>query len=651
MAISAEQLNIILTAKDREFARAMERNQRRVERFSKQSQKNLKGTSARFDMLATAARRFLPALGAGVIIAQVKQITTQMDEIGKKADQIGITTDALQELRFVAEGAGVSQSKFTSSLERFSKRLGEAEMGTGAAKKALEEMGIEATELTSIPIDDALKVVADEMAQIESPTERAAKAAALFGREGVAMVNMLRGGSKALTEMQAAANSAGAVIDEELIRNAEEAQTRLDAASTIIRAQLSVALAELAPMLVGAAEGFAAIVKNTVAAIQAVDRFLDPQSALEVATSNLVLALGDEIMQSQQLEIALGRSTAMSVDAATKKLEEAKSRHDNVKAIIAEQRALALGSDEYASLTARISNASDALRGLGERTVRNADMYDALEQSLVSLRNEQSAMLEAENATAEQLSRTEENIIALEEALANASGGMVSFGESLVEPVELTDRLSGGAGRAATDISGLMEAIATVPSAFEALGASAEDFDGIMQTVEGSMESAFMSMIDGTSSAKDAFKSMAASIIKELYRVLVVQRIVSAITGAFGGSSLAPTTSVAPTMRPTLAASGRPVQQGQPYVTGEHGRELFVPSQSGRILSVAQSKQAFSGGGGGGVTVNQTINVSTGVQQTVRTEIKQLMPQIAESAKSAVADAKLRGGSYGRSFA
>jgi len=166
MAISAEQLNIILTAKDREFARAMERNQRRVERFSKQSQKNLKGTSARFDMLATAARRFLPALGAGVIIAQVKQITTQMDEIGKKADQIGITTDALQELRFVAEGAGVSQSKFTSSLERFSKRLGEAEMGTGAAKKALEEMGIEATELTSIPIDDALKVVADEMAQI-----------------------------------------------------------------------------------------------------------------------------------------------------------------------------------------------------------------------------------------------------------------------------------------------------------------------------------------------------------------------------------------------------------------------------------------------------------------------------------------------------
>ena len=55
-------------------------------------------------------------------------------------------------------------------------------------------------------------------------------------------------------------------------------------------------------------------------------------------------------------------------------------------------------------------------------------------------------------------------------------------------------------------------------------------------------------------------------------------------------------------------------------------------------------------GGGEDIVINQTINVSTGVQQTVRNEIKTLMPQIAESAKGAVADAKRRGGSYGRAF-
>jgi len=42
--------------------------------------------------------------------------------------------------------------------------------------------------------------------------------------------------------------------------------------------------------------------------------------------------------------------------------------------------------------------------------------------------------------------------------------------------------------------------------------------------------------------------------------------------------------------------------------------------------------------------------VTTGVQQTVRNEIKTMLPQIAESAKAAVADSKRRGGSFGRAF-
>ena len=51
-----------------------------------------------------------------------------------------------------------------------------------------------------------------------------------------------------------------------------------------------------------------------------------------------------------------------------------------------------------------------------------------------------------------------------------------------------------------------------------------------------------------------------------------------------------------------------------------------------------------------GVVVNQTINVTTGVQSTVRAEIVQLMPQIAEAAKGAVADARVRGGNFSRAM-
>jgi hypothetical protein len=167
------------------------------------------------------------------------------------------------------------------------------------------------------------------------------------------------------------------------------------------------------------------------------------------------------------------------------------------------------------------------------------------------------------------------------------------------------------------------------------------------EMVGSSFESAMMSMVDGTMTAKDAFKTMARDIISELYRIFVVKQATGFITGAVSGmfnpaSAAGTGGGVAPPFAPR--AMGGPVSGGRPYMVGERGPELIVPSRNAQVVPNNQL-------GGGGVVVNQTINVSTGVQQTVRAEIKQLMPQIADSAKAAVADAKRRGGSYGRAFA
>ena len=90
-------------------------------------------------------------------------------------------------------------------------------------------------------------------------------------------------------------------------------------------------------------------------------------------------------------------------------------------------------------------------------------------------------------------------------------------------------------------------------------------------------------------------------------------------------------------------------------IAGPNGRmaglrsdERMIIGQTGeRVLSRGQTAQGDSGG----VTINQTINVTTGIQQTVRAEIMQLMPQIAAQSKAAVQDAKRRGGSFGAAFA
>lgn len=185
-----------------------------------------------------------------------------------------------------------------------------------------------------------------------------------------------------------------------------------------------------------------------------------------------------------------------------------------------------------------------------------------------------------------------------------------------------------------TALNGLVEQITKM----DQLNKLAEQQKEIASTIRSAFSGAFMSMVDGTKSVKDAFRDMARSIIAKLYEVLVVQSIVNRIMGFVGKAF--------PALAPAIntAWNGGGITGNKPVLVGEKGPELIVPSRNAQVVANHQM-------GGGGVTVVQNINISTGVAQTVRAEIRQLMPQIAESAKAAVADAKRRGGSYGSAFA
>jgi hypothetical protein len=97
-------------------------------------------------------------------------------------------------------------------------------------------------------------------------------------------------------------------------------------------------------------------------------------------------------------------------------------------------------------------------------------------------------------------------------------------------------------------------------------------------------------------------------------------------------------------------ALGGQVRGGESYLVGERGPELLTMGTSGRIASNDSLKNAVGGDSGSGVTINQTINVTTGIQSTVRAEIVSLMPQIAQAAKGAVADGRQRGGNFSRAM-
>jgi phage-related minor tail protein len=96
----------------------------------------------------------------------------------------------------------------------------------------------------------------------------------------------------------------------------------------------------------------------------------------------------------------------------------------------------------------------------------------------------------------------------------------------------------------------------------------------VFQSVMGNMESAIDSFVK---TGKFAFKDFARSVIQDLIAIQMKAQAIALINMGlkamgFGGLSL-----------PGKAVGG-PVSGGTPYIVGERGPELFVPSNSGAIV-------------------------------------------------------------------
>jgi hypothetical protein len=643
MAVNAEQLNIILAARDKEFTKAMDRSERRVASFAKKSQKNLSSTSASFAALGRAIGPLVAALSARALVGALQNVVTTLDDIGKTADRIGVTTDQLQELRAVAESAGVEQSVLDNSIEKLGKNLAEASIGIGTAKMALEQLNLSADNLIGLGLDGAMDKIADAVNKVESPMERTALATQLFGRSGAPLLNLFREGSEGMAQMRQEARDLGIVIDEALVREAEEAQTQLDLMSRVISANLSSALISLAPLLVGAAEGIAAI-------STAISNFgfqggsaggmplLDADGLRDLADQ--YKGLEQELARVGQAQSALAANTAKY----TAESDQAKSAATELKNA---EEALALAVEgrqrqqaAETAITTSVANiqseiaANTELAKVQAMTAEAAERYRIAEQRGAYEKN----LLN--NAAIQQgidLNDLNEETVLLVNDLGAKWESAAMSASKILNPVKAAKKATKEVAQTADQ---MVQSLIDASPVFSRMGVNVQELSSIGDSVTRSLETAFMNM---SGSVEDNVKAMASSVIKELFRILVVQRLVSGITGALGLN--APTTSLRPVMRPM--ASGGPVTAGQQYMTGEHGRELFVPKVNGRVLSAAQTNNATSGPRGEGVTVIQNNTFGSGV---TRAEVSSLLPRMVEATKQAVLDEKLRGGSYGRGF-
>lgn len=227
-----------------------------ADRADKKTDRFAKGMKAAGKVVAVAAG-LITAATVGLVALSTAAIANA-DAIGKQADKIGIGVESLQELRYVSELAGVAQNTLDMSMQRFSRRVGEARQGMGELLPVLQQYGIALIDADgrTRSLEDVLADYADAVAGAKDGSEQLRLAFKGFDSEGAALVNLLRQGSEGMERLRQEARNTGVILSESMVRQAEATNDSLTRMKRIVSVNFQKLLVSLAPTIENLAVAF-----------------------------------------------------------------------------------------------------------------------------------------------------------------------------------------------------------------------------------------------------------------------------------------------------------------------------------------------------------------------------------------------------------
>jgi hypothetical protein len=217
--------------------------------------------------LAAFSRRVKVATAAAVAaataagIAMVRSGLATVDAQAKLAQSLGTTVASIQVLGRAGELAGVAISGIEQATKDLTRRLSQAASGAGPAAEALGRLGLSASELLALPLDERVGRINQAIADFVPAAERAAVAGQLFGEEG--SIAMSRIDTATLRQATKDVRDFGVVVSEadaDRIERANDAISRLGLIWRGLANQLAVAAA---PALEAVANAMAALARTT----------------------------------------------------------------------------------------------------------------------------------------------------------------------------------------------------------------------------------------------------------------------------------------------------------------------------------------------------------------------------------------------------
>ena len=639
--------------------------------------------------------------GIGLLVASSMRAT---DSLGKTARKIGATTRALAQMRYAADLTGVATATMDMALQRFTRRVAEAANGTGEAKDALRELNLNARKLVQLPLDQQMFQLADAFSEVETDADKVRLAMKLFDSEGVALVNTLGIGKQALMEMAAEADSLGVALSGDAVQGVENANDAFTRLGTLFKGLRDQTVAALAPAL----NQLATTLKDKVlTAIQETD------GGVEVFAGNLaikVLTAVQSVLSALQtltngvigtintMNQTVAKFTGIFKDNDEKNAAQLVNRLEKINELLEDRNKKAANPRGQAAHDRNIANLDaekqQVLQLIAARKqsgdisiIPETEFADEINAFIQTLIDKQEALNQkkregqaggGEDGNGDPVAAEQEKLTSIQELnayhndlLDQGKKARVAFDKKGTKEQTqivlggLQDQLA-GSGKISKKLGRLQKTaaiakatIATYEAATKAFAAGggfplgipmaalsiaqgmaqvaaikAQSFDGGGFTGVGTRtggidgKGGFPAILHPNETVVDHTKP------KKLDQTLISTKQVKEKIG-----------SKADLQR---MVNNLPTFEGGGYTGGE----MSIPSPV-VVNNIQQDKKPEDNSKNTKeqpVVVNQNINVTTGVQSTVRSEIANLMPEIRQAAIDAVLGARMRGGSYSKSL-
>lgn len=255
---------------------SLDMNTSAFEKGSKRAQAQTESLGKKMTRVAGAiGTAFVASIGVDTVRSLVEMGKAAVDTVGalgEQAQQLGVTTDALQEFRFVASQTGIEQAEIDKALQRLTRTIGDLAAPTKAQAAAMEQLGLSTDALKGLSADRALVVLSEAFNKLPDAAARSAVGFDLMGKSFQTLLPLLNEGPERINAMVKAAHDLGIVLSSEDIANADKYADQIAALNASADAQKAAALARYGEGLAKLTKDYTQFQIDLVHAFVAIDK-------------------------------------------------------------------------------------------------------------------------------------------------------------------------------------------------------------------------------------------------------------------------------------------------------------------------------------------------------------------------------------------